>query len=49
VKQFNLSGHGHFDLASNEAYLAVKLKEFKYPAEKVKATQAELPQVKIPA
>ena len=46
---FNLSGHGHFDLAAYEAYLAGKLQDFTYPAEKVKAALADLPQVKIPA
>ncbi|MEX2161137.1 MAG: TrpB-like pyridoxal phosphate-dependent enzyme [Anaerolineales bacterium] len=46
---FNLSGHGHFDLAAYEAYLAGKLQDFKYPTEKVKAAQADLPQVVIPA
>ncbi|HLE73622.1 MAG TPA: TrpB-like pyridoxal-phosphate dependent enzyme, partial [Anaerolineales bacterium] len=46
---FNLSGHGHFDLAAYEAYLAGKLQDFKYPADKVKAALADLPEVKIPA
>jgi len=43
---FNLSGHGHFDLAAYESYLAGQLQDFAYPEEKVKAAQAELPQVK---
>jgi len=46
---FNLSGHGHFDLAAYESYLSGKLQDFKYPADKVKAAQADLPKVKVPA
>jgi tryptophan synthase beta chain len=46
---FNLSGHGHFDLAAYEAYLGGKLQDFAYPAEQVKAAQGDLPQVKVPA
>ena len=45
---FNLSGHGHFDLAAYEAYLGGKLQDFAYPAEQVKAAQADLPDVKVP-
>ena len=32
---FNLCGHGHFDLGAYEAYLAGKLQDYEYPAEKV--------------
>jgi tryptophan synthase beta chain len=46
---FNLSGHGHFDLAAYEQYLSRKLQDFKYPEEKVKAALADLPDVKVPA
>lgn len=46
---FNLSGHGNFDLAAYEQYMSGKLQDFAYPAEKVKAALADLPQVKIPA
>jgi tryptophan synthase beta chain len=46
---FNLSGHGHFDLAAYEQYLSGKLQDFKYPEEKVKAALADLPDVKVPA
>ncbi len=42
---FNLSGHGHFDLGAYEEYLAGKLQDFAYPAEKVKEALAELPVV----
>jgi tryptophan synthase beta chain len=46
---FNLSGHGHFDLAAYEQYLSGKLQDFKYPEAKVKAALADLPDVKVPA
>jgi tryptophan synthase beta chain len=46
---FNLSGHGHFDLGAYEQYLAGKLQDFAYPAEKVQAALADLPRVNVPA
>ncbi|MFC1870454.1 TrpB-like pyridoxal phosphate-dependent enzyme [Chloroflexota bacterium] len=42
------SGHGHFDMAAYDAYLSGKLKDYDYPAEKVKEALADLPQVSIP-
>jgi tryptophan synthase beta chain len=42
---FNLSGHGHFDMAAYEAYLSGKLEDYEYPAEAVKASLEKLPQV----
>jgi len=42
---FNLSGHGHFDMAAYEAYFAGKLQDFEYPAEAVAAAQQRMPQV----
>ena len=42
---FNLSGHGHFDLAAYEAYLQGRLQDYEYPAEKVAAALADLPAV----
>jgi tryptophan synthase beta chain len=42
---FNLSGHGHFDLAAYDQYLAGKLEDFEYPREAVEAAIAKLPQV----
>src|SRR3989442_3071705 len=32
---FNLSGHGHFDMAAYDAYFAGKLQDYEYPAEAV--------------
>ncbi|MDR7416641.1 MAG: TrpB-like pyridoxal phosphate-dependent enzyme [Armatimonadota bacterium] len=39
---FNLSGHGHFDLAAYEQYLAGKLPDFEYPEEEVQRAIAAL-------
>ncbi|MBA7674153.1 Tryptophan synthase beta chain [subsurface metagenome] len=39
------SGHGHFDLASYDAYLHGRLKDYAYPEEKVKEALASLPKV----
>jgi tryptophan synthase beta chain len=49
VIAFNLSGHGHFDLAAYEAYLAGNLQDYAYPEEKVKAALADLPKVQMEA
>lgn len=46
---FNLSGHGHFDLASYEKYLNGELEDYDYPAEAVQAAIERLPQVAMPA
>jgi tryptophan synthase beta chain len=40
---FNLSGHGHFDLAAYDAYHAGKLQDYEYPAEEVARSMAALP------
>ncbi|HLF73162.1 MAG TPA: TrpB-like pyridoxal phosphate-dependent enzyme [Anaerolineales bacterium] len=45
---FNLSGHGHFDLAAYEAYLSSQLEDYDYPAEAVQASLAKLPTVNMP-
>ena len=42
---FNLCGHGHFDLASYERYLAGDLEDYEYPMEAVEAALAGLPTV----
>lgn len=39
---FNLSGHGHFDMASYDAYLDGKLEDYEMPAEAIDAALAEL-------
>lgn len=43
---FNLSGHGHFDMSSYEAYLGGQLEDYAYPEENIAASLAKLPQVK---
>lgn len=40
---FNLSGHGHFDMASYDKYFAGELEDFDYPAEAITAALARLP------
>jgi predicted alternative tryptophan synthase beta-subunit len=42
---FNLCGHGHFDLSAYERYLSGMLEDYEYPAERVQAALAGLPQV----
>ena len=42
---FLLTGHGHFDLSSYDAYLDGKLQDYEYPAEAVKRAMESLPQV----
>jgi len=46
---FNLSGHGHFDLAAYEAYLSGKLEDYEYPEEAVRQAMTKLPEVNISA
>jgi tryptophan synthase beta chain len=42
---FNLSGHGHFDMAAYDNYLDGKLEDYAYPEEKVKEAMKNLPKV----
>src|SRR5579859_1552910 len=42
---FNISGHGHFDMAAYDAYFAGKLQDYEYPVEAVAAAQQRMPQV----
>ncbi len=42
---FNLSGHGHFDMAAYDEYLAGRLQDYAYPEEKVREALQVLPQV----
>lgn len=44
---FNLSGHGHFDLAAYDAYLKGDLEDFEYPEERVRAAMEQLPEVEL--
>jgi len=42
---FNLSGHGHFDMASYDKYFAGELEDYVYPDEAIKSSLAHLPKV----
>jgi tryptophan synthase beta chain len=42
---FNLSGHGHFDMASYDRYLAGKLEDYDYPEAEIKAALDHLPKL----
>jgi tryptophan synthase beta chain len=42
---FNFSGHGHFDLASYDAFMSRKLEDYEYPEEKIRAALKDLPKV----
>ncbi|MCC7445863.1 MAG: TrpB-like pyridoxal phosphate-dependent enzyme [Anaerolineae bacterium] len=42
---FNLSGHGHFDMAAYDSYLSGHLEDFEYPEAEVAAAQHRMPQV----
>ncbi|MFA7270314.1 MAG: TrpB-like pyridoxal phosphate-dependent enzyme [Sterolibacterium sp.] len=42
---FNLSGHGHFDMASYDKYLAGKLEDYDYPEAEIKASLDHLPKL----
>ncbi len=46
---FNLSGHGHFDLAAYDEYLNGRLEDYAYPDEAIKEAMKHLPQVAVPA
>ena len=44
---FNLSGHGHFDLTSYQAYHAGQLQDYAYPREAIQASMEHLPKVEL--
>jgi len=41
----NLTGHGHFDMASYDKYFAGKLEDYEYPAEAIAESLQHLPKV----
>jgi tryptophan synthase beta chain len=45
VIAFNLSGHGHFDMAAYDSYHQGKLQDHEYPREKVEEAMKHLPKV----
>ena len=44
---FNLSGHGHVDMAAYDAFFAGELNNYEYPADAIKSSLSRLPKVKI--
>jgi tryptophan synthase beta chain len=44
---FNHSGHGHFDMAAYEQYLAGELHDYEYPEAEIKAALTQLPEVTL--
>jgi tryptophan synthase beta chain len=44
---FNLSGHGHFDLVSYQAFHAGQLQDYAYPIEAIQASMQNLPKVEL--
>jgi len=44
---FTLSGHGHFDMAAYDSYLAGELEDFDYPADQVRDALNHLPKVNL--
>ncbi len=44
---FNLSGHGHFDMAAYDAYFAGKLQDYAYPEHEIEAALHRLPRVAV--
>ncbi|MFL5425465.1 MAG: TrpB-like pyridoxal phosphate-dependent enzyme [Myxococcales bacterium] len=44
---FNLSGHGHVDMAAYDEYFAGRLEDFEYPTEKVQESLRKLPKVAV--
>jgi pyridoxal-phosphate dependent TrpB-like enzyme len=42
---FNLTGHGHFDMAAYDRYFAGELEDFAYPAEAIQASLGHLPKI----
>ncbi len=42
---FNLSGHGHFDMASYDKYFSGELEDYAYPEEAIRAALDHLPKV----
>ncbi|MEC9340877.1 MAG: TrpB-like pyridoxal-phosphate dependent enzyme, partial [Pseudomonadota bacterium] len=42
---FNLSGHGHFDMAAYDRYFAGELTDYEYPEAQIAAALERLPKV----
>ena len=44
---FNLSGHGHFDMAAYDKYFAGELEDYEYPEEEIHKALERLPKVAV--
>ncbi len=44
---FNLSGHGHFDMAAYDKYFSGEMEDYEYPDEKVQEALTHLPKVEL--
>jgi tryptophan synthase beta chain len=44
---FNLSGHGHVDMAAYDAYFSGGLQDYEYPEEAIKESLSHLPKVEL--
>ncbi len=42
---FNLSGHGHFDMAAYQAFADGSLQDYEYPEERIAAAMENVPVV----
>lgn len=42
---FNLSGHGHFDMAAYDRYFAGELEDYDYPEEAIKESMKHIPKI----
>ena len=47
VIAFNLSGHGHFDLAAYDAFKKGELEDFGFPAEEIEQAKQGLPEIEL--
>jgi tryptophan synthase beta chain len=47
VIAFNLSGHGHFDMAAYDAFKKGELEDFGFPAEEIEQAKQILPEVEL--
>jgi len=42
---FNLTGHGHFDMAAYDRYFAGELEDFDYPSDAIRSSLEHLPKI----
>jgi len=49
VRAFNLSGHGHFDMASYDKYFNGELEDYEYPEQAIEEALEHLPKIPVMA